>query len=119
MTFQARAIATTQRLLVKYGKLGRVTISRDTAGVEDPVAGEITGADPVETALLSATHPVRESLIDGERIVSTDIAFTCDNAFEPKMSDTVLIESRKYKIVRIIPLDANGTVISYEVICRG
>jgi len=119
MTFEARAIATVQRLLTKYGKLGRVTIRRDTTGIEDPVAGEITGSAPVDTPLLSATIPLRESLIDGERIVATDIAFSCDNAFEPIMSDTVLIDKRTYKIIRIIPLDANGTVISFEVVCRG
>lgn len=119
MTSTTGFLATMQRLLTRHGALGRVTIRRDTTGVEDPVAGEITGSTLVDTPLFSTTIPLRDVLIDGERIKATDIAFIADNAFKSLVSDSVIIDTREYKIVAIMPLNSNGVDIVYEVVCRG
>lgn len=110
---------TATNLLLKFGSLGRVSISRNSGGTFDPVEGETTGASPTVTTLTSVTVPIKKNLIDGERILATDIMFICNSDFEPLMTDTVVIDSLEYKIIDIKPLTPNGVDVIYTVICRG
>ena len=115
----AKSQTTATNLLLKFGSLGRVSISRDSGGTFDPVEGETTGASAAVTSLTSVTIPITKNLIDGERILATDIMFICNSDFEPLSDDTVIIDSLEYKIIEIIPLTPNGVDVIYTVVCRG
>lgn len=114
-----KAQVTAKRLLTRFGSLGRVTISRANDATLDPVAGEFTGGTPVLTQLTAATIPIKKSLIDGERILATDISFISSSDFKPIMSDTAIIDSKDHEIIDIEPISPNGVDVIYKVICRG
>jgi len=119
MSFSTAQISNVKGLLTRYGKLGSVSISRETTGALDPVEGEVTGSTTTETPLLAATLAIKSSMVDGERIRATDRRFISDADFKPIESDTIIVDGAKNEIVNIKTYRTADVVIAYEVVYRG
>lgn len=114
-----RTAATATKLLLKFGSLGRVSIRRVAGETYDPVEGSTTGGTPTTTTLTAATVPIKKSMIDGERILATDIMFLSNADFEPVSTDIAIIDALEYRIIDIEPITPDGTDVLYKVVCRG
>lgn len=113
----ARAKATADRLIARFGQSGYIRRTPTTGTAYNPTQG--TPADHACTFVVT-DYTARE--IDGARILSSDkkaiVAFgalaialgTADRLLDPSVPG--------YKIVEVKPLNPGGTVVLYEMQVR-
>ena len=115
----ARAKATADRLIEKFGQLGAIRRTGAGTGPEyDPTPGATTDY-PARFAMLD----YEASEIDGTRVLATDKkallavgSLTISPALEDKLVEA---DGTVYRIVPPLkPLSPAGTVVMFEVQCR-
>lgn len=115
----ARAKATADRLIEKFGQLGAIRRTGDPTGPEyDPTPG------------VDVDHPARFAIvdyeaseIDGTRVLATDkkaLLAVGSQAITVAMDDKLVeADGTVYKIIPPLkPLSPAGTVVMYEIQCR-
>lgn len=134
----ASLAASATRAIQKYGRA--VTLSRrGTAALYtyafDPVLGDtwtliaephtVVYTDPGEVALTftghAVEHPYEQNERDGTLVMAQDRRYLLEAAIgtTPLLSDRLIVGSDNLAIVNIEPLSPGGTVLLYEVQCRG
>ncbi len=115
----ARAKATADRLIEKFGQLGAIRRTGAGTGPEyDPTPGATTDY-PARFAMLD----YEASEIDGTRVLATDKkailavgSLTITVALDDKLVEA---DGTVYKIIPPLkPLSPAGTVVMYEIQCR-
>lgn len=111
--------ATATELLKSLGDETHVKITRTTGGVFDPVAGETTGATTDILDAIGAVVKIDNSLVDDERIKSTDKMILLDNQLTPLMTDLITFSGIDHTVVQIFEVNHAGIIQLFKVVCRG
>lgn len=110
---------TATKLLKKLGDDTYVKITRKTGGVLDPVAGFVTGEKLEVISATGVVTRIDNSLIDGERIKTTDKMVLLDKEVTPLMTDEITFSGVSHKVVQIKEVNHAGITQLWKVICRG
>ena len=111
--------ATAMALLKSLGDETYVKITRTTGGTFDPVLGETTGATTTVIDTVGAVVKLKASLIDDERIKSTDKMILLDNGVTPLMTDLITFSGIDHIVVDISEINHAGITQLWKVIVRG
>lgn len=100
----------------KQGNIVYRGLTRVEGATPDAPAASV----PVNVTLNATAAPVSTRFVDGSNIVQSDIqvAFANDGSVTPNMSDHIVIDGTRYKIVQIMAMPAAGNPVSWLVIVR-
>ena len=111
-SFYLKMAATANRLIDKFGQT--VMIERTTGETIDPVTGVITAGVTEYFYPRGVFKPYAENLIDGTRILKTDIELVLDNTVKPEMTDKI----EGVSIINIEEINPAGTPLIYKLQVR-
>lgn len=117
MTFYTDMQATASSLLTNYGQ--NLTFSRETPGAYDPATGTTGTATTSSYSAYGVALNYRNFEIDGERILQGDRQLTIQNvSTEPKINDTVELDSTTYTVLSVMAMNPAGTNLVYKLQVR-
>lgn len=127
MEFNARMLATAEKLIVKYG--AQITLYQPApspeyeSGTHRPywmVNGVKSYVEPQPVSYsgyAAVKSPQSYELLDG-RIRSTDIVFECVRIPEPSTRDVIKWVTRKFNVIHVTPIVVQDAKIMYRVFAR-
>ena len=114
--FYYKMAKTAKNLIRKYGQA--VSITRTTGEVINPVTG-VTTAGTTETFLPNGIlKPYNDDLVDGTRILKTDLELTLDDTVKPMTSDKPIVNSEIFTVVGNVEISPAGTPLIYKLQVR-
>lgn len=116
MSFYSNLASVASRLLTDKGQL--LTFTKKTSTTYSPAKGKRTVTTSTYTGNGAAfNYSLGE--VNGVTIQDGDIKLLLENTTTaPTLGDTVVIDGRTYKMVRITPTSPAGEVVIYTIVLR-
>jgi hypothetical protein len=117
MSFYEGTANTASKLLQKFGK--PFEFKRIAGGSIDPVTGAVTpGTVTIFNPNGIFKRITKDDLVDGRLIQQGDKMLIVDDTFEPKLTDTVMINGADWTIVDVTPVEPGGQAVIYYIHVR-
>lgn len=115
MSIFAKAQATAQRLIDKYGRT--ITLRRGNPGAYNPTSGGFSGASTVDHTVKAVFTNYNEAEIDGEIIQRDDMRVLIAGT-KPEKDDILIDGSKKSTIVNVKETKPGDLAVLWEAQAR-